>query len=509
MLLTLIAGALILLLTWDFVRKRKRVAVFEKSQIPGPISIPILGCGLQALHLGAENIIPWVGEKFAEYGKTFRFWILGESLIYTKDLKYFETILASTTLLEKGQLYQYLRPFLNDGLLVSTGRKWHARRKIFTHAFHFKVLEHYVEIMDRNSGIMVENLRKVADGKTALDMLKYVSLAALDVITEAAMGVQVNAQNDPDFPYIKALKSVVYIQPDRMFKLSQRYDWLFPLVAPFLHRRLLSEIRVMHEFTDKVIRERRETVERAKANGTYRPLSLGDAEIGSKSQMALLDILLQSTINNQPLNDADIREEVDTFMFEGDDTTSSGVSHALYAIARHPKVQERIHEELLSVLGQDPAAPVTQSQLNDLKYLECVIKETMRLYPPVPAVGRYTHKELQIGNKTIPANTSVYLVLYFAHRDPDYFADPLGFKPERFLDDEGESHETFAYLPFSAGPKNCIGQKFAILEMKALISKVIRYYELLPLGEEVKPMLNFILRSTSGINVGLRPRKSL
>nr|XP_036670805.1 probable cytochrome P450 4d20 [Drosophila suzukii] len=507
MWLTLITGALILLLTWDFGRKRQRVAAFEKSQIPGPISIPILGCGLQALHLGAENIIAWVGEQFDHYGKTFRFWILGESLIYTKDLKYFETILASTTLLEKGQLYQFLRPFLNDGLLVSTGRKWHARRKIFTHAFHFKVLEHYVEIMDRNSGVMVENLRKCADGKTAVDMLKYVSLAALDVITEAAMGVQVNAQNDPDFPYIKALKSVVYIQPDRMFKFSQRYDWLFPLAAPFLHRRLLSDIRVMHDFTDKVIRERRETVERAKADGTYRPLSLGDEEIGRKSQMALLDILLQSTINDKPLTDADIREEVDTFMFEGDDTTSSGVSHALYAIARHPNVQERIYEELQQVLGEDPHAPVTQSQLQDLKYLDCVIKETLRMYPPVPAIGRHTHKELKIGNKTIPPNTSIYLVLYFAHRDPDYFPDPLSFKPERFLDGKEESHENFAYVPFSAGPKNCIGQKFAVLEMKSLISKVLRFYELLPLGEELKPMMNFILRSASGINVGLRPRK--
>ncbi|EDV50308.2 uncharacterized protein Dere_GG14513 [Drosophila erecta] len=508
MWLALITATLILLLTWDVGRKHQRVLAFKKSGIAGPISIPILGCGVQALHLGAENIIGWVGEKFDQYGKTFRFWILGESLIYTKDLKYFETILSSTTLLEKGQLYQYLRPFLNDGLLVSTGRKWHARRKIFTQAFHFKVLEHYVEIMDRNSAVMVDNLRKVADGKSVVDMLKYVSLAALDVITEAAMGVQVNAQKDPDFPYVKALKSVVYIQPDRMFRFSRRYNWLFPLAAPLLHRQLLSDIRVMHDFTDKVISERRETVRRAIADGTYRPLSLGDDEIGSKSQMALLDILLQSSINNQPLSDADIREEVDTFMFEGDDTTSSGVSHALYAIARHPEVQQRIYEELQRVLGPDPSAPVTQAQLQDLKYLDCVIKETMRLYPPVPAIGRHAQQELKIGNKTIPANTSIYLVLYFAHRDPDYFPDPLSFKPERFLEGSEQGHDTFAYVPFSAGPKNCIGQKFAVLEMKALISKVLRFYELLPLGEELKPMLNFILRSASGINVGLRPRKS-
>ncbi|EDW78816.1 uncharacterized protein Dwil_GK12509 [Drosophila willistoni] len=511
MLLTLIIGTLILLLTWDFGRKRQRVAIFRKSHITGPRTLPLLGCGLEALHLGAENIIDYVGNAFEKYGKTFRFWILNESLIYTKDLKYFETILSSTTLLEKAQLYQFLRPFLNDGLLLSVDRKWHARRKVFTNAFHFKVLERYVEIMDKQSEIMVEKLKQDADGKTVVDMLKYVSLAALDVITETAMGVQVNAQSNEDFPYIKALKSVVNIQPDRMFKFSQRYGWLFRLTCPLLHRKLVRDIGIMHDFTDKVIRERRAAVEQAKANGSYQPLSLADADIGRKSQMALLDILLQANINGEPLTDADIREEVDTFMFEGDDTTSSGVSHALYSISRHPKVQAKLYDELQQVLGKDPTAPITQSQLQELKYLDCIIKETMRLYPPVPAIGRHTTKELRIGDQIIPPNTSIYLVFYFAQRDAEYFPDPLSFKPERWLTDDEDTkpnakHQTFAYVPFSAGPKNCIGQKFAILEMKALISKVIRYYHLLPLGEDVKPMMNFILRSSVGMNVGLKPR---
>ncbi|XP_034108259.1 probable cytochrome P450 4d20 [Drosophila albomicans] len=506
MWLTLLVGAVILLLIWDFARKRHSYAALAKSGITGPTSLPVLGCGLEALHLGAENLIDYVDACFAKYGKTFRMWILNESLVYTMDLQHFEAILSSTTLLEKGQLYQFLRPFLSDGLLLSVGRKWHTRRKIFTNAFHFKILEHYIEIMDKQSGVLVEKLQPFADGEHVVDMLKYVSLAALDVITETAMGVQVNAQSDPDFPYIKALKSVVYIQPDRMLKFSQRYEWLFRLTAPLLHRKLVSDIRIMHDFTDKVIRERRSTVERALTDGSYRPLSLGDAEIGSKSQMALLDILLQASIEGSPLSDADIREEVDTFMFEGDDTTSSGVSHALYSIARHPSVQAKLYAELQQVLGNDRTKPVTQAQLQQLKYLECVIKETMRLYPPVPAIGRYTSKDLQIGDQTIPANTSIYLVFYFAHRDPRHFPDPLRFKPERFLDDN-EERQTFTYLPFSAGPKNCIGQKFAMLEMKALISKILRYYELLPKGPDLQPMMNFILRSSTGMCVAMKPRK--
>ncbi|EDW87740.1 probable cytochrome P450 4d21 [Drosophila yakuba] len=499
-------GVLIMILVWDTGRKRWRINVFAKSKISGPFSLPILGNGLQALTFRPENFIQRFGDYFNKYGNTFRLWVLGECLIYTKDLKYFEGILSSSTLLKKAQLYRFLRDFLGDGLLLSTGNKWTSRRKVLAPAFHFKCLENFVEIMDRNSGIMVEKLRGVADGKTCVDLFKFVSLEALDVTTETAMGVQVNAQNDPNFPYTKALKSVVYIESKRLASVSMRYDWLFPLAAPLVYRRLQKDIAIMQDFTNKVIRERRAILERTKADGTYKPLIMGDEEIGGRAKMTLLDILLQATIDNKPLSDVDIREEVDVFIFAGDDTTTSGVSHALHAISRHPKVQKCIHEELLSILGTDPDAPVTQTKLLELKYLDCVIKETMRLHPPVPILGRYIPEDLHIGDKTIPGNTSILLMPYYVYRDAEYFPDPLVFKPERWLDMKASSYAPLAYIPFSSGPKNCIGQKFANLQMKALISKVIRHYELLPLGEDLQPTYTFILSSSTGNHVGLRPR---
>ncbi|XP_016998141.2 probable cytochrome P450 4d21 [Drosophila takahashii] len=508
MLVSLIIGALILLLVWDFRRKRCRVATFERSKISGPLSIPILGNGVQALTLKPENMIKRFGKYFNQYGNNFRIWILGESYMYTKDLKVFEAILSSSTLLKKAELYRYMRDFLNDGLLLSTGRKWISRRKAVTPAFHYKCLEYFVDIMDRNSRIMVEKLRTVADGKTSIDLFKYVSLEALDVTTETAMGVHVNAQNDPNCAYTKALKSVVYIESNRMVSVFQRFDWLFPLAAPLVYRRLQRDLRIMQDFTDKVIRERRAILDQSKVDGTYRPLSLGDEETGSKSKMALLDILLQASIENKPLSDKDIREEVNVFIFAGDDTTTSGVSHALRVISRHPKVQQCIYEELLSVLGPDPNSPVTQSLLLDLKYLECVIKETMRLYPPVPIVGRYIPEDLRVGDKTIPGDTSVLLMPYYVFRDPKYFPDPLVFRPERWLNGKEASLPTYAYIPFSSGPKNCIGKKFAYLQIKTLISKVIRHYELLPLGADPNPTYTFILSSSTGCNIGLRPRKT-
>ena len=108
--------------------------------------------------------------------------------------------------------------------------------------------------------------------------------------------------------------------------------------------------------------------------------------------------------------------------------------------------------------------------------------------------------------KIFPAHVNVGLLIYAACRDPDYFTDPHEFKPERFLNDSLNLINPFAYVPFSAGPRNCIGQKFAVLEMKSTISKMIRHYELLPLGEDVVPVMNLILRSATGINLGLKHR---
>ena len=113
--------------------------------------------------------------------------------------------------------------------------------------------------------------------------------------------------------------------------------------------------------------------------------------------MAFLDVLLQSTINGKPLSHNDIREEVDTFMFEGHDTTTSGISYCLYLLARHANVQQRAFNEVIEVLGEDREKSITMRDLQDLKYLEAVIKESLRMYPPVPMIGRQITEDTKIG----------------------------------------------------------------------------------------------------------------
>jgi cytochrome P450 family 4 len=153
-------------------------------------------------------------------------------------------------------------------------------------------------------------------------------------------------------------------------------------------------LKILHDFTDNVIKARRQEL----VNSTNAEMSSqDDDDIGSKRKLALLDVLLQSTINGNPLTDLEIREEVDTFVFEGHDTTTSGIAFCLFNLAKNPKIQQKCFDEICDVIGDDLEKSVTLKDLTELKYLELVIKESLRLYPSVPFFGRKLREDLELG----------------------------------------------------------------------------------------------------------------
>ncbi|XP_023307623.2 cytochrome P450 4d2-like [Lucilia cuprina] len=505
MFLEIILGLLVLISVWDYLNKKHRNDILEKSHIPGPKTLPIIGNTLDVRHVNSDNVIESVRDFKRKYGKIYRFWVLHQLSLVILDPKYLEVVLSSQQMIKKSSLYDFLVGWLGRGLLLSWGKKWHARRKIITPTFHFKILEQFVEIFDQQSSIMVRKLYEKADGKTDIDIFPVVCLSALDIIAETAMGVKVNAQEQPGLEYVQAIANLSRIMADGFVKPSQITDFLFRLTAPKQYEEAKRCIKVLHKFTTDVIEQRRLALEQSIKDDTFKNES-EDSDLNTKKRMALLDVLLQSTINGAPLSNEDIREEVDTFMFEGHDTTTSGISFTLYLIARHPEVQAKLVEEIKQVLGTDKNKPVTYRDLQDLKYMELVIKESQRLYPSVPAIGREITEDIKVGDITIPANTNVNIPLFMVLRDPDYFTNPNDFIPERFESDSNQKIHPFAYTPFSAGPRNCIGQKFAIFEIKSTVSKMLRHFELLPLGPDVRPVINLILRSKTGMHIGLKPR---
>lgn len=155
------------------------------------------------------------------------------------------------------------------------------------------------------------------------------------------------------------------------------------------------------------------------------------------------------------------------------------------------------------MIGEDRKKSLTYQDLQELKYLELVIKEVLRLYPSVPAIVRKLDDEVEFKGKMIPKDTIFTIFIYGINRDPDYHDDPEMFKPERFLD--MSSKKPYSYVPFSAGPRNCIGQKYAMLEMKALISKILMHFEIVPSNSSCELVLvpEIVLKAPNGVNVKL------
>lgn len=195
-------------------------------------------------------------------------------------------------------------------------------------------------------------------------------------------------------------------------------------------------------------------------------------------------------------------------LLKGHDTTAAGISWALYVLGLYPDVQQQVFEEL-EVIFNGSDRPATLEDLNEMKYLERVIKETMRLYPPVPMVGRLMSEDVQLDEYTVPKGTTITIGVYYLHRDPRFYPDPEKFDPDRFLPENTVSRHPYAYLPFSAGPRNCVGQKFAMYEEKSMLSSIVRNYKISSVEQrdEINLIAELILRTQNGINVKLERRR--
>ena len=286
---------------------------------------------------------------------------------------------------------------------------------------------------------------------------------------------------------------------ERAFSVTLRNQFIYQLTGMFQTEKKC--LKILHGFTDTVIEARKEELLKEKEQ------EVATADLGTKKKQALLDILLQSTIDGAPLSNADIREEVDTFMFEGHDTTTSGISFCLHNIAKYPDVQQKVFEEINNEIGDEKI--LTLQLLNKLHYLELVIKESLRLYPSVPYFGRNIKEDVTVGGHTFPKNCNINFSPYLLGRDPKIFPDPLKFDPNRFdVETTTEKINPYAYVPFSAGPRNCIGQKFAMYEMKSIICKIVKDFELsiTKENENLQIYSDLVLKSSGGIVLKIERR---
>ncbi|XP_073957075.1 uncharacterized protein [Choristoneura fumiferana] len=477
----------------------------KMRKIQGPNGHFIVGNAFQFI-VSPDDLMDLGRQLAKKFPNIYRFWCypIGTVTIYSpEDI---EIVTSTMKHSEKSRIYLFLKPWLQEGLLLSKGEKWQTRRKILTPTFHFNILRQFSKILQENSQRLLDILYNTAE--RPIDVVPVISEFTLSSICETAMGTQLNKDNIAEGKsYKEAIYQIGSIVTHRFVRIYLIVDFIFNLTSwGKAQKKVLDTI---HRFTSKVIRERKELLRDMDLTSIGEKSDTNDDIFMKRSKkVAMLDLLI-SAEKDGLIDHAGIQEEVDTFMFEGHDTTASGLTFCMLLMANNKHIQDKAAKEINDYFG-DTDRPIEMEDLANLRYLECCIKESLRIYPPVHFISRRLSEDVTLSNYHVPAGVECHISIFDLHHREDLFPNPSVFDPDRFLPENCVGRHPYAYIPFSAGPRNCIGQKFAMLEMKLLMAEVLRKFELQPVTRPVdlKFVADLVLRNKSAVYVTFAKRNN-
>ena len=394
-------------------------------------------------------------------------------LMHPRDIEY--VLVTHPGNFTKSADYRALARVLGNGLLTNEGTPWHRQRGLIQPAFRRENIVSYAPVMTRAASRMLDSWTGGESRNVHADMMAM----TLDIVAQCLCGAEVAGVAE------RVGKALEVITDRFMTDASQAL--LLPFDLPdFLAPARRDAISDLREIINGIIRERR---------ASHQPR--GD----------LLDTLLHARdAEGHPMSDAQLRDEVMTLFLAGNETTAIALSWTCYLLGQHPQVEAKLVEELNAVLGGRKPTP---EDLPRLRYTEMVLKESMRLYPPVWRIARKAIADCEIGGYRVTAGTNIFIFQSLTQRDPRFFANPDAFDPERWREDPIRSGQIprFAYFPFGGGSRVCVGAAFAMLEATLLLAMIQQEFHLdLVPGHLVIPLPSVTLRPKHGIRVTVHRR---
>ncbi|KNC23127.1 Cytochrome P450 4g1 [Lucilia cuprina] len=527
-LVTLLFGLGVIAALYEYYRRNNRAAKLLET-IPTPPQIPLLGHGHMVFGTNNVQTLKIAMELIKTYGETVRVMLGHLSVVFITNPKDVEIVLSGYKHLEKSVEYRYFQPWFGNGLLISNGHHWRHHRKMIAPTFHQSILKSFVPTFVNHSKAVVGRLS--ANIGKEFDVHKYMSETTVDILLTTAMGCKTKPETEKSAEYAEAVMNMCDIIHNRQLKLLYRLDSTFNFTKMREQNKKL--MNVILSMTRKVVEDRKKNFnaeergiidkvdmlkkkqQQAKKDGLRDDLDdIDENDVGEKRRLALLDAMME--MEKSPdikWTEKDVMDEVNTIMFEGHDTTASGSSFALCAMGIHQDIQQRVFEEQQAIFGDDLQRDCTFADTLQMTYLERVICETLRLFPPVPIIARKLEEDIRLksGPYIIPKGTTVVVSQFFIHRRADTFPDPEKFNPDNFLPERSANRHYYSYIPFSAGPRSCVGRKFAMLQLKVLLSTIIRNYRVSSSRTEKDFDLqgDIILKLGNGFQIGLEPRTTI
>ncbi|XP_057666229.1 cytochrome P450 4C1-like isoform X2 [Diorhabda carinulata] len=343
--------------------------------IPGPRGLPIIGTAYY--FDSSEEVFNRERRLMKEYYPIYKRYAFNTALVNIIQPDDIHMVLSNSKQNGKSKFYELLQDWIGLGILTSKDEMWHKRRKLLTPAFHFKILEKFLETFNKETGELVDYIKKECH-RPYIDVVKPVTNFTLMSIGESSFGKDL--RNEPDCD--QYLQAVHDYGEHFIHRLSR--PWLF---VPFLYNltSLKNEhdktLKILHNFSEKLIKEREKN---------YQNKNLDDI---NKKHLILLDLMLEAKYNGAQIDDGGIKDEVNGFVFGGHDTTGVGLCHCLLLLANEPNIQEEIYQEIVSIC-QNPNSP-TLSNFADMRFLDRCVKECLRIFPSIPAISRLLGEEIK------------------------------------------------------------------------------------------------------------------
>lgn len=386
----------------------------------------------------------------------------------------YKVLVAEADKFRKSVIYrELLSRVLGNGLLTSDGAFWQRQRRLVQPAFHHKRVLAYGAVMTAHAARMLETWRPGEVRAINRDMMRL----TLGIVCKTLFDADVSSDADRVALALTAVLELVDVALEAPIFLP---EWW-----PSPHRRRQREARrILDEVVYSFIRRRRETGD------------TGD----------LLSMLLAAQGEaGERMSDRQVRDEAVTLVLAGHETTANALTWTFVLLAQHPEVEAQLHAELDSVLaGRLP----TVEDLRWLEYTSLVIKESLRLYPPAPTIGREALADVELGGYRIPKGTIVVIPVHVAHHDARWFPEPEKFDPLRFTKEKEAARPRFAYFPFGGGPRICIGNSFAEMEANLLLAAIAQRFRLrLADSAPIIPKATITLRPSADVQMRLEARQ--
>ncbi|XP_049824572.1 cytochrome P450 4C1-like isoform X1 [Aethina tumida] len=447
----------IVVVLWVYYRRHtKHMKKYEKFyKLSAPNWLPFVGNSLQVLGknllLVSEDVNKNVGNPCVMFIPT-RHYLTSKPA----DLK---ILLNHPNVLEKSVQYEVLKCWFRDSLLITEVPKWKKNRKLISKSFIQEVLNSFIDVMYEKTCILTKIIGKIDFKKNSI--FELFEQYTLDTFCEATLGIESSILINNETKFTEAISEAQKLMMSRPLNPLEMNDFIFNI--------FFSKSKIIRNFVDYMNDFIQNIIDKKKI------LISENIYVCNKYKLPVLDLLLQN-YKNENLNDEYIRNEMILFAAAATDTTAYTLSYTCLLLAMNPKIQENVYEEVMEVVGE--YRTIDCSNLVNLKYTEMVINEALRLIPVIPLMGRRTTAEINLGEIVIPENTGIILDILSLHRNPEIYPDPLKYDPDRFLPEEVAKRPQYSFVPFSAGPRNCIGKKYAMMFMKMAIANIVRNFRI-------------------------------